>query len=345
MLHAAAHVGCALVEELTLETPLFLRGAVQVQVAVSERNTVTVHSRTSDDEPWTRHATGLLAAEAPHGTPIGVWPPEDAEPIDVGDLYARMSRGGLDYGPAFRGVTAAWSRDGDVYTEVTLPAGDGYALHPALFDAALHGVALFDDLAGLPFSWSNVSIHTAGARSLRVRLTRAEGDTIGLTLWDQDGRPVATVGSLTLRALTHRPVDSLFTLSWVPVTGETVDADHVTVGSAREALAVVQERLGLDTTAPLAVHSADAAVWGLVRSAETENPGRFVLLDGDGPIPAGEPQISFRDGVAHAPRLVRASVPAREFAMGDGPVLVTGGTGALGGSWPVTWSSDTASGN
>ncbi|WP_245674512.1 type I polyketide synthase [Herbidospora cretacea] len=329
-LHAAAHVGCALVEELTLETPLYLRGAAQVQVAVSERNTVTVHSRTSDDDPWTRHATGLLAAEAPHGTPIGVWPPEGAEPIDVDDLYARMSRGGLDYGPAFRGVTAAWSRDGDVYTEVALPAGDGYALHPALFDAALHGVALFDDLAGLPFSWSNVSIHTAGARSLRVRLTRAEGDTIGLTLWDQDGRPVATVGSLTLRALTHRPVDSLYKLTWTPVTGETADADHVTVGSAREALAVVQERLALGTTAALAVHSADAAVWGLVRSAETENPGRFVLVDGDGPIPAGEPQISFRDGVAHAPRLVRASVPAGEFTVGDGPVLVTGGTGALG---------------
>ncbi|WP_459799656.1 type I polyketide synthase [Herbidospora sp. RD11066] len=330
-LHAAAQVGCALVEELTLETPLYVRGAVQVQVAVSERNTVTVHSRISDDDPWTRHATGLLAAEAPHGTPIGVWPPEGAVPIELDDLYDRMSRGGLDYGPAFRGVTVAWSRDGDVYTEVSLPGGDGYGLHPALFDAALHGVALFDDLAGLPFSWSNLSLHTAGARSLRVRLTRAEGTTIGLSVWDEHGHPVATVGSLTLRALTHRPVDSLYRLTWVPVTGETdTDVDHVTVASAHDALQLVQERLRADTTARLAVHSADAAVWGLVRSAETENPGRFVLVDGDGPIPAGEPQVSFRDGVAHAPRLVRASVPAGVPTPVDGPVLVTGGTGALG---------------
>ncbi|MFC6938020.1 SDR family NAD(P)-dependent oxidoreductase [Actinomadura yumaensis] len=58
-----------------------------------------------------------------------------------------------------------------------------------------------------------------------------------------------------------------------------------------------------------------AAVWGLVRSAQSENPGRIVLLDLDGPdasshaVPAalasGEPQIALRDGRAYAPRLVR----------------------------------------
>ncbi|MFC0528986.1 SDR family NAD(P)-dependent oxidoreductase, partial [Phytohabitans kaempferiae] len=60
---------------------------------------------------------------------------------------------------------------------------------------------------------------------------------------------------------------------------------------------------------------AAAAVWGLVRSAEVENPGRFVLIDLDGAddsvraLPAavrlGEPQLALRDGRALVPRLAR----------------------------------------
>ncbi|MDN3356250.1 type I polyketide synthase [Actinomadura sp. DC4] len=87
-----------------------------------------------------------------------------------------------------------------------------------------------------------------------------------------------------------------------------------------------------------------AAVWGLVRSAQNENPGRLLLADLPGEdldaaglsaaLGAGEPQVAVRDGRALVPRLVRA--PAGEPAAGpvfgpDGVVLVTGGTGALGG--------------
>ncbi|WP_272491135.1 type I polyketide synthase, partial [Streptomyces pacificus] len=57
-----------------------------------------------------------------------------------------------------------------------------------------------------------------------------------------------------------------------------------------------------------------AAVWGLVRSAQAENPGRFLLvdLDGTGEItPAmaatGEQQLIVRDGVTYAGRLARLS--------------------------------------
>ncbi|WP_443080980.1 SpnB-like Rossmann fold domain-containing protein, partial [Streptomyces sp. PTD9-10] len=58
---------------------------------------------------------------------------------------------------------------------------------------------------------------------------------------------------------------------------------------------------------------AGAAVWGLVRAAESENPGRFVLVDveGEGEVPvgavlaAGESQVVVRDGVVHVGRLAR----------------------------------------
>ncbi|MGK3110913.1 SDR family NAD(P)-dependent oxidoreductase, partial [Streptomyces mordarskii] len=89
-----------------------------------------------------------------------------------------------------------------------------------------------------------------------------------------------------------------------------------------------------------------AAVWGLVRSAESENPGRFVLVDVDGAadslravpdaLASGEPQVAVRDGVLRAPRLARATAAsagngedAPEFDA-DGTVLVTGASGTLG---------------
>nr|ARS01474.1 NcmAII [Saccharothrix syringae] len=85
-----------------------------------------------------------------------------------------------------------------------------------------------------------------------------------------------------------------------------------------------------------------AAVWGLVRSAQREHPGRFALLDLDdhdasarllpAALAAGEPQAALRAGGLRVPELVRLPPPggAAERAV-RGPVLVTGAADGLGG--------------
>ncbi|MBP2037353.1 acyl transferase domain-containing protein/short-subunit dehydrogenase/acyl carrier protein [Streptomyces avidinii] len=94
-----------------------------------------------------------------------------------------------------------------------------------------------------------------------------------------------------------------------------------------------------------------APLWGLVRSVQSENPGRFVLLDTDGlpaswqALPAalatGEAEIALRSGTALVPRLDRmpaAEATDTELLPGTaldeldpaGTVLVTGATGGLG---------------
>jgi NADP-dependent 3-hydroxy acid dehydrogenase YdfG len=88
---------------------------------------------------------------------------------------------------------------------------------------------------------------------------------------------------------------------------------------------------------------AGAGVWGLVRSAQTEQPDRFVLVDIDedprsaallpAAVATGEPQLLVRGGAASVPRLNRAVAaetgsPAPDW--GSGTVLITGATGALG---------------
>ena len=114
--------------------------------------------------------------------------------------------------------------------------------------------------------------------------------------------------------------------------------------------AFASSRLVVVTQGAVATHSgedvdnlAHAPVWGLIRSAQTENPGRFVLLDLDGgdfsghllaaALASGEPQIAVRGDSWSVPRLARASLSAIQRPVSldpAGTVLVTGATGALG---------------
>ncbi|MEV4864918.1 type I polyketide synthase [Streptomyces ossamyceticus] len=73
----------------------------------------------------------------------------------------------------------------------------------------------------------------------------------------------------------------------------------------------------------------EAPVWGLFRSAQSEHPGRFVLVDLDddpasaSALPAaaacGEPQIAVRAGRLYAPRIVRPAPLAAGPGRGSAP--------------------------
>ncbi|ADI03850.1 modular polyketide synthase [Streptomyces bingchenggensis BCW-1] len=174
-----------------------------------------------------------------------------------------------------------------------------------------------------------------------------------------------------------------------PIPPTTTDSSTVTPEALRQAangtlellLSWLDDERFVDCRLALVTHGAVAAtpadgvpdltyapVWGLVRSAQSEHPDRFVLADIDGrpgsqralpeALLAGEPQFALRDGTVHLPRVGRVAVavppadhpadhpedhPAdREDARTaaeavaprtwdpDGTVLITGGTGVLG---------------
>ncbi|MFD0072384.1 type I polyketide synthase [Streptomyces sp. NPDC127166] len=261
----AAESGPAGVEELTLHAPVPVpdEGAIDLQAAVgapddSGRRSFALYSRPEDAEPgapWTLHAEGALAPEAP-GTPAlptggawevlrGAWPPPGATPVALDGLYDRLAGLGIAYGPAFRGLRALWRRGDELLAEVapengTLADAAGHGPHPALLDAALH--AVLADRFGeepeaapllVPFAWHGVTSHTTGATALRVALGR-DGDDVTLKAADTAGTPVVSVDRLTVRPMTadqlrasgapHR--DALFRLdpTAVPSPGERPDA-------------------------------------------------------------------------------------------------------------------------
>ncbi|MGW0940594.1 SDR family NAD(P)-dependent oxidoreductase, partial [Streptomyces sp. NPDC002666] len=226
-LRAGEEVGCGLLDELTLQSPLVLpdSAGLQVQVAVGaagddDARVVRVHSRVEDDRdaPWTQHAEGVLLPQAPAPEfDLVAWPPAGAEPVSVEGAYERLAQQGYGYGPVFQGLKAAWRRGEEVFAEVALPeearADAGrFGFHPALLDAALHAVLLAgrsgsndeegteDGKTMLPFSWSGVSLHAVGAADLRVRLVQ-QGSVSLIEVADGEGGPVLSVQSLAARAV------------------------------------------------------------------------------------------------------------------------------------------------
>ena len=245
-LHAGEQVGCGRVQELTLQAPLALpeQGSVQLQVTVGApdaagRRQLGIYSRPeglSEDGPlsaeptWTCHAGGTVVAQETDGarnalnghgagsangaSANGVWPPGDAEPVAVEDLYDSLAARGHDYGPAFQGLLAAWRHGDELLAEVSLPEGQreqagSFGMHPALLDAALH-VTGIEPVAGasngagaarLPFSWRGVSVGARGATAMRVRLAPVDDGAVSLTVSDRNGAPVASVDALFSRAV------------------------------------------------------------------------------------------------------------------------------------------------
>ncbi|WP_455680441.1 SDR family NAD(P)-dependent oxidoreductase, partial [Streptomyces rubrogriseus] len=376
-LRAAAETGADTVRELVIQTPLVLpdRGSLTLQALARPTGEVVVSARADEPKaPWVVHARGTVATtgrEAPPET--GTWPPADAVPIDPGDAYDRLAGRGLDYGPAFRGLRAVWRHGDEVLAEVALPADagtapTGYGLHPALLDSALQAwlIGTGREAADVPFAWEDVVLHRAGADRLRVRLTPVGPDGLSVAVYDVTGRPVLTAESVRLRPMST-PAGRLRELAWIPLDpgpaapaeapddvvvldgfppgADVVSRVHAATRTVLDALTEPsRRRLVIVTHGAVGLPGEDvpdlagAAVWGLVRSAQAEQPGRFVLVDTDGEpdLPAilatRQPHLVIRSGVPHAPRLT----PLSEPPTGEAPfgpastVLVTGGTGGLG---------------
>ncbi|MEU0842861.1 type I polyketide synthase, partial [Streptomyces sp. NPDC005962] len=302
VLRAADEAGCGGVEELALQVPLALpaSGGLRVQVVVGEvaedgRREFQVYSRPGDADSvagWVCHAQGVLSPpRADTGAPAteglhGAWPPAGARPVELDGFYEQAAAAGYAYGPSFQGLRAMWRDGADVVAEVALPeaAGDedGFGIHPALLDAALHPALLISsseleqeqggDQVWLPFAWNGVSLWATGATTVRVRISPRQHGVDGerglrMVVADATGEPVLTVDSLVtrparidqLQAAGARGVDGLFALEWTPLPAAPVTTDD-------------------DDWVVLALDDADEGLESLVAALDAEGPVPSVAL-------------------------------------------------------------------
>ncbi|HEY2503026.1 MAG TPA: SDR family NAD(P)-dependent oxidoreductase, partial [Mycobacterium sp.] len=215
---------------------------------------------------------------------------------------------------------------------VSLHAAGASAVRAHIAPAGPSAVSIeLADGLGLPvLSVRAMVARPVSEQQLRVVVSGAGPDRLFEVVWS----PAAT----TLTSDSPAPSYQLF---------ESVVAEANPVSGSHErthlALAAVQSWLTGHDSGVLVVATrgamglagedvtdlAGAAVWGLVRSAQTEHPGRIVLIDSDVPLDdravaaalaVGEPQILLRNGQAYNAR-VRGSRGADSIMAppGDGP--------------------------
>ncbi|WP_205877972.1 type I polyketide synthase [Mycobacterium camsae] len=237
-----------------------------------------------------------------------------------------------------------------------------FGIHPAVLDAALHpwGFVEGGDRLALPFSWQGVTLHAAGSARLRVRLAPTGAGSVSVELADSAGLPVLSVRELVVREVSEqallaaapvgaKPGGGLLEVVWKSLQHDGADPVGVKAiwalrsdaqlpeavsGAVHEAVRVLRDHLGSDgvlavvtrgAVAPVNEAVSDlagAAVWGLVRSAQAEHPGRIVLIDSDDSLSVEEalrhrePQLVVRSGTVYGARLVRASSSVLELPEG-----------------------------
>ncbi|MFH8371886.1 acyltransferase domain-containing protein, partial [Streptomyces sp. NPDC018031] len=221
--------------------------------------------------------------------------------------------------------------------------------------------------------WVSVPAATTGTATGLGRVALVDGCETGLgAVLKSAGAEVTEYDDLSELSRTTadgtRP--DLVLVPFGPAAGDGGDVPDATRAAAHRALDTVQtwladagfdhSRLVLVTRRAVATGAAEdvvdlasAAVWGLTRSAQSEHPGRFLLLDLDGgPAPDGrhipaemaaetlhtaltaaEPQVAIRAGEVLAPRLAKeaANTALRPVAGSVPWRLVAGESGTLEG--------------
>ncbi|MCS0639810.1 thioester reductase domain-containing protein, partial [Streptomyces sp. LP05-1] len=248
----------------------------------------------------------------------------------------------------------------------TVAVADSVALGRVAAEAVTEATARTGDSV-FRLGWTPLPAVPAGKPVRWAGLTEPAGDAEHGEL-GADAPRFATVEAAGAAVAAGDPVDAVALWATTPPGEDLAGAAH---RATREMLDVARRWLADSRLAdtPLVVVTRDAmavrdgdrvdpvasAVQGLLRSAQSEAPGRILLVDTDGrpagdtaggtgglgagPVPdallsGDEPHLALRAGRVLVPRLLRADAadavaPVRWS--GTGTVLITGGTGALGG--------------
>jgi surfactin synthase thioesterase subunit/acyl transferase domain-containing protein/acyl carrier protein len=175
-----------------------------------------------DPKVWHTHMTGTLReCEAPTGPAFSTEQVRARckQTLPAADVYHRLNKFGLEYGPSFRGIRELYLGQHEMLTKVRLPDGlanTQYVMHPAFLDACLHAYPLVLNSPAkvggvhgrsyLPVSLEGFRCYQDGVDKAWVHTSLRsveEDDTqvVDIRVYDEAERPVADLEGLAVRLL------------------------------------------------------------------------------------------------------------------------------------------------
>ena len=211
------------IEHLALEEALIIQGAVEriVQVALTAgplgTRALRISSRdaSSDDAKWTLHVRGFVRSAATDNE-------QRCPTLSAGagrpasEHYASARARGLEYGPAFQGITELQWYNDSLWARVSLPSGlsaRGCIQHPAMLDAALQlGVALIDRgdpqdtcvpvrAERIVASTGPTCIATWARATRRASTSESDAVVVDIDVFADDGRHLLQIAGLAFKAV------------------------------------------------------------------------------------------------------------------------------------------------
>ncbi len=291
------------VHDIVFEQMLLLeeKTPASAVASVTSAGAIDFQVVTRDEGAEVRRATAVLVAakddDAPKKYDIAEMRARHAVELDGSELRDWYDARGIQYGPAFGGLTAAYAAEGPggtVLAEVSLPGSirsqqAAYAIHPALLDVCFQAVGAHTDLHAdatgtlmLPLGVRRLRAHSSSrnAHFCYVQMVSADAGAVevDIEVLDEHGTVLLTVTGLRLgtgmseagqrdRTLNER----LLTIDWrhqdAPVADTTAAGDWLVVGTDEsdvlgtglaDAMKLAQAQVDTMIWAPDAEHAATA---------------------------------------------------------------------------------------
>ncbi|HWX14837.1 MAG TPA: SDR family NAD(P)-dependent oxidoreductase [Methylocella sp.] len=215
----------ATIKDLEIAQPMLFSANVSREIlcrASPGTATIEIMSRARlSDSPWTVHAKAKVIFRPAPSVANETIPDVTGDIVASADLYRIARHSGLEFGPAYRQVSAA-ARTGQTSIVVALLAADlspQYGLDPARLDSCFHGlILLFSDkvssgrqAAYLPVRFGTIRLEKPGAVIARARIDVRRHDARAIvadfTLVDADGTLIAQLQGARYQAARRDSLD------------------------------------------------------------------------------------------------------------------------------------------
>lgn len=277
---AVSRAKSVVIKDLRIDAPLTLPDqevrAVHTEMAHQENGgfNLTIREIPEDTRAEWKNLAHMVVSEESFEASVALPTVAEArnvchETADIDQRYSELVERGLQYGPAFRGLTSLKRGDGIALGTIdlseTLTDIDSYRLHPALLDSAFHAISSivkeeYNKLLYLPIGIDAIHWHrAAGAKVNVVARLREQDDqeiVVDLVIENETGDVVAQFSGLRARVVTDATLSRVLAdekimiqnmdLSWEEVQRGRAEPDgkYLVLGTGGEHSQSIADLLG-----------------------------------------------------------------------------------------------------